>query len=247
MSEDTPSLTKDEDLDPTVARTPTVLILDTSGSMDWDIDGMDKSRIDFLNDGQEFFKDEIENNNHAAVRVDIGVVTFGSGVTVDQEMINIEDWGPTELEPSGRTPMGGAIDEGLQLLEERKDGYKNDALPYNRPLVWLLTDGEPTDMEVGDQTWDKVQNLIDVGTDDKHFLFFAVGVGDDANMDKLNKLTSVVGKDQGKTFPLEEGMFDEFFRIVSETSQKASEQDSEAEDVAEEVEEVASQVDANSA
>lgn len=247
MSNDAPSLTEEEEVDPTVARTPTVLILDTSGSMEWTPSGMEKSRMEFLNEGQEFFNDEIEDNDHASIRVDVGVVTFGGGVEVEQEMINIEDWEPTELEPSGRTPMGDAIDEGLQLLEERKEQYKNDGLPYNRPLVWLLTDGEPTDMDPGDPKWDKVQDLIEVGTDDNHFLFFGVGVGDDANMDALNDLTSVVGPDQGKTFSLEEGMFDEFFRIVSETSQRASEHDSEAEDVAEEVEEVASQVDANSA
>lgn len=205
-------------VDPTLERTPTVLILDTSHSMNQAPNG--ESRIDQLNEALEFFKNEIAEHDHAKTRVDIALATFGGDVTVEQDFTTFEDWDPPKLDASGGTPMGEAIETAVKLDEERKEEYRNNGISYNRPIIWLLTDGGPTDMDEGDQTWNRVQDMLEQGTDESHFLFFAMGIGEGANMDVLNELVSVTDED---AIELEEGKFMEVFRIASNSLQKQSE------------------------
>jgi len=51
---------------------------------------------------------------------------------------------PLPADGSG-TPMGKAIQTGIGLLQERRELYKQLGIPYYRPWLILLTDGEPTD------------------------------------------------------------------------------------------------------
>lgn len=209
--------------DATVERTPTLLLLDTSSSMrkrTQDHKGERRKKIEQVNDGLEFFNNEIEDIYHAKTRIDIALVTFGNDVSVVQDFTTFDAWDPKDLSARGSTPMGEAIETGVKKLEDLKSEYKSNALPYNRPLIWLLTDGEPTDMREGDQMWDHVQELLERGTAEKHFKFFAMGVGDEADMDTLDSLVSVTDED---AIALGEGMFKEFFEILSRSVQKHSE------------------------
>ncbi|WP_338740523.1 vWA domain-containing protein [Haloplanus salilacus] len=211
-----------EDVPPTVERTPTVLILDTSYSMTTetpDGQGGTESRIDQLNEGLQYFKSEIEEEEHAETRVDVAVVSFGGEVTVEQDFSPIQNWDPPTLSPSGNTPMGEAIEKAVNLDEDRKQQYRDNGYAYNRPIIWLLTDGQPTDMNPGDQQWQTAQNLLERGTDEDHFLFFAFGIGEEADMDTLDELVSVTDKDP---VALDEGMFQELFEIVSNSLEKES-------------------------
>jgi uncharacterized protein YegL len=210
-----------EQLDPQVERTPTVLLLDTSSSMKSKTqtpDGEWKPKVDQVNEGLELFHDEVLDINHARERVDLAVVSFGGDVTVEQEFTTIENWTPSKLSAGGRTPMGKAIERGIELVEERKSALGDDAIQYSRPLLWLLTDGQPTDMSEGDQLWARVQKQLDVGTEENRFLFFAMGVGD-ADINTLNELVSETGRPALK---IKEGMFKEYFRFVSNSIGKAS-------------------------
>lgn len=214
-----------ENTDPTVERTPVVLLLDTSRSMRRETEGADgtvRENIDHVNRGLELFKEEIIEDYHSKTRVDICVVTFGGDVEVKQEFTTIDEWEPPTLTKGGNTPMGKGIDRAMDKTEERKEEIKNSDRPYNRPLIWMLTDGAPTDMRPGDQTWNDVQDLIEVGTKDKRLMFFAVGIGDDADMDTLNDLTSVIPENRGGAFQLEEGKFAQFFELASESAKQVS-------------------------
>ena len=51
------------------------------------------------------------------------------------------------LPAGGDTPMGAAIHLALNLVNERKQQYKNYGIAYYRPWIFLVTDGEPTDKE----------------------------------------------------------------------------------------------------
>lgn len=220
MSEDG---TLGTDVPPTVERTPTVLLLDTSGSMghqQTDATEDARPKIEQLNDGLEFFKDEIEKKDHAETRVDVAMVSFGADVAVEQDFTPISDWNPQQLSNGGKTPMGEAIEKGIDLVEERKSEYRDNGYAYNRPIIWLLTDGRPTDMTEGDQMWDRVQKQLDKGTGDDHFMFFAFGIGDDADIQTLDEIVSVTDEN---AYQLDEGMFMEYFRVVSNSLEKESE------------------------
>ena len=78
--------------------------------------------------------------------------------------------------------MGAAIEQGLELLQRRKETYKANGISYYRPWIFLITDGGPTDSVT------RAGTLIKEGEAKKSFMFYAVGVGG-ANMDNLKHLS----------------------------------------------------------
>lgn len=156
-------------------RCPCLLLLDVSASMSG-------SKINELNDGLIAFKNELLADSLASKRVEIGVVTFGP-VEVKQEFVTVDQFYPEHLSPQGNTPMGEAIVRGINLLQERKEKYKNAGVKYYRPWIFLITDGEPTD------AYHEAASRVRSGEDRKEFSFFAVGV-EGANLGTLSQITS---------------------------------------------------------
>lgn len=156
-------------------RCPCLLLLDTSGSMRG-------KPIAELNAGLVAFKDELTADAMAAQRVEVGIITFGP-VEVKSEFQTPDVWMPPTLRAGGETPMGEAIERGLNMLEERKKVYKQTGLSYYRPWIFLITDGGPTD------DWKKAAALIRAGDNNekKAFSLFAVGV-ENAKMDVLAQI-----------------------------------------------------------
>ncbi len=154
-------------------RCPCLLLLDTSMSMQG-------ARIKELNAGLLAFKDELINDTLASKRIEIAVVTFGP-VQVMTEFTTVTNFYPPELQPEGMTPMGEAIEQGIDLLRQRKAEYKANGVAYYRPWVFLITDGAPTDSVI-----DAIA-AVHAGEANKEFMFYAVGVGD-ADLGVLEKL-----------------------------------------------------------
>lgn len=207
-----------EQLDYTVERTPTVLILDTSGSMKEAPSGSNTPRIDLLMRGLEQFKEEVMEKTHAQRRVDLSVISFGGGVEVVHEFTQVKNWTPPRLQPSGSTPMGDAIEIAIDRVEDVKSTYSREGISYNRPILWLLTDGKP-DMREGSDRWEIVKRQLEVGTDKDKFIFFALGMGD-ADVERLNRLAEGTGK---PALQMKPGQFSEFFNFVSNSLESHSE------------------------
>lgn len=158
-------------------RCPVILLLDTSSSMYGD-------PITELNQGVKILKASIMEDELAALRVEVAVITFDSEVKVVQDFITIDQFIPQKLTASGGTRMGQAIEKALNLLEERKAIYRENDIQYYRPWIFLITDGSPTD------TWqDAAQRLREAEANGK-LLFFAVGV-QDADLETLSEIAPV--------------------------------------------------------
>lgn len=154
---------------PTQPHCATVLLLDVSGSMDGE-------KIAQLNKALVGFKEETIKDDLARKRVDLAVVAFGGSVHLVQDFCSIEQFEPPVLSAGGGTPLGAAVLKAADMLEERKQQYKQQGIDYYRPWIFMITDGEPTDMEPGDPTWNQVVARVRSGEAEKKFLFFAVAV-----------------------------------------------------------------------
>ena len=120
----------------------------------------------------------------ATQRVEIGVVTFGP-VQVQGGFQTADLFSPPTLEANGDTPLGAAIEQGLDMLEARKRAYREAGVSYYRPWVFLITDGAPTD------SWRNAAARVREGDSPKRkaFSFFAVGV-EGADMQTLAHICS---------------------------------------------------------
>jgi uncharacterized protein YegL len=158
-------------------RCPCLLLLDTSGSMNG-------RPIDELNQGLRVFKEELTSDDMAMQRVEVAVMTFGP-VQIISDFQTADLFQPPTLAPTGDTPMGAAITQGLEMLEARKNIYKQAGVSYYRPWVFLITDGAPTD------SWQHAATMVRAGDSQERraFSFFAVAV-EGADMTKLTAICS---------------------------------------------------------
>ena len=155
-------------------RCPCVLLLDVSGSMAG-------APISELNSGLTLFRDELCADTLAMKRVEVGVVTFGP-VRIEMPFTGAEAFLAPHLQSQGDTPMGAAILQAIELLDNRKSEYKANGISYYRPWIFLITDGGPTD------EWRSAAAAVKEGEGSKKFAFFAVGVKG-ANMDVLRQIS----------------------------------------------------------
>jgi uncharacterized protein YegL len=182
-------------------RCPCLLLLDTSGSMAG-------QPIAELNAGIREFYNELQNDSLAIKRVEVALMSFGP-VRLISEFNTAECFFDPQLEAVGDTPIGEAIQKGIELIKNRKEQYRANGISFYRPWIFLITDGAPTDQ------WQTAAAMVREGENTKSFAFFAIGVHK-ADM-KILKQISV-----REPVKLQGLKFREFFQWLSNSMKSAS-------------------------
>jgi uncharacterized protein YegL len=134
VSEFAPSV-KHDNRDPRVA---CALLLDTSASMGGE-------PIQALNAGYDALREALSEDPLARKRTEIAVITFGGSEQLVVPFTEGRDLQPQTFTAGGGTPLGGALELGLDQVLARKQTYKDAGLEYFRPWIFVITDGAPTD------------------------------------------------------------------------------------------------------
>jgi uncharacterized protein YegL len=182
------------------------LLLDTSASMHG-------SPIEELNKGFELFCQEIKDDELAAKRAEVAVITFGGQAQLMVPFTEGRDLQARALTAGGVTPLGQALNLALDQLEQQKSAYREAGLEYYRPWLFVLTDGQPTDGEAFAAAAARVREA-EAG---RHVSVFCVGIGEGADLNHLQDLSA-----QRKPQRLAGLSFREFFSWLSASLGSAS-------------------------
>ncbi|RRB02051.1 vWA domain-containing protein [Larkinella rosea] len=142
-----------------------VLVLDVSGSMGGE-------PIRQLNQGLQEFHQEVTKDFLASQRLEVSIVTFGSSVKCIQDPALVGNFEMPTLSISGSTKLVDGVRLAADMVENRKEWYRNTGQNYFRPMIVLITDGEPD----GDQDVKGLSTQIRQANDSKKFTFWALGV-----------------------------------------------------------------------
>lgn len=160
------------------------LVLDTSGSM------TSGGRIGALNDALRTFRNDLLKDDYIAKVAEVAIVAFGgTEPTVidasggganppDEPYVPLSRFRPPQLKADGYTPMVEALQKAFELIARRRERLQAQGIPMaNRPLVYLITDGGPTDKNgmLSDE-WRSLAPVIRGHEAGKHLLLFALGV-----------------------------------------------------------------------
>lgn len=157
------------------------------------------------------FFDTIKNDETALYSADISIITFsGYGEKCIRDFSDISTKAiPPVITTSGHTPMGEAINLSLDMLEKRKDEYKKNGVDYYQPWLVIMSDGEPNgDPYELDKAIQRTNELVNL----KKLSVFAIGIGEDADMDVLAKISP-----KRKPLKLKGLNFSEFFVWLSQS------------------------------
>ena len=158
-------------------RLPVALCLDTSGSMSTG------GAIDELNKAVATFFTELKNDPQTEDSVETVVIKFGGDVSVVSPFDLVCNAQIPTFRADGGTPMGEALTKSIDLLLDRKEGYKSSGLRYSQPILVVMTDGEPTD------SCEKPTKMIQELTSNKSLTVIPICFGEGSNLKKMKEIT----------------------------------------------------------
>ncbi len=159
-------------------RLPVYLLLDCSGSMMGE-------PIEAVRQGVKALLSELKGDPQALETAYLSVITFDSRARQVVPLTELMSFKEPEINAGGATALGGALNVLLDCVntEVRKSSetQKGDW----RPLVFILTDGSPTDIETFREAVQRVKTM-------KAANIIACAAGSNANTSYLKEITESV-------------------------------------------------------
>lgn len=188
-------------------RLPIYLLLDTSGSMMG-------AKIEAVNVGVRMLYDQLMNDPMAIETVFVSIIKFDSEAKQIVPLTAITQFKPPSLSAGGGTSLGSA----LKMLNERLDQEiitnSKDRKGDYKPLIFLMTDGKPTD------TWEPAAAAIRNRPKQKVATIIALGCGGPGEVDEniLKQVADVVLRMEN----VSADQITQFFKWVSQSVSTAS-------------------------
>lgn len=185
-----------------------VLVLDVSGSMRG-------AKLDSLNKGVRDFFTQIQTADDVPEslidQLEIAIMQYDEEVRIlrDPKLLEDGELPPTLTERGSVTETVMAIEEAIKLVEDRKAFYKSTGQAYYRPWIIVMTDGEPYGNKASQADIDAISQRVAAEAAGKKYVIMGIGVGEDANMEVLKKMTA------GKAMALQGLKFGAFFQWLS--------------------------------
>lgn len=139
-------------------RQPVVILLDTSGSM---ARPEASPRIAQVNTALTTLFESVRSQARLRARVETCLIAFGTQVRVydagtsalvapeqadpDRVFVPVDRLSPPPLTAEGYTCLAPALEFALRIVAERCRALEARRVSVLRPLIWLLTDGAPSD------------------------------------------------------------------------------------------------------
>jgi uncharacterized protein YegL len=194
-------------------RTPCVLLVDTSASMEG-------QKLQKLNAGFRAFRQDILRNPMASQSVELCVISFGP-VKLQSDFALVHEMKALEFEAAGVTPLKEALELAMLKVTERKKNYEAHGISYYRPWIFLLTDGDPTDSEgYFNDSYKKLLVPLQLAAQEKKFILFTIGIGvSTLGRQVLNELSRPFN---GRCLDLANLKFEEMFLWLSGSLSRVS-------------------------
>jgi uncharacterized protein YegL len=222
---------KEDLIDNPMTRVPVCFCLDTSGSMNTidvfdgkatgkiiEVDGKryrssteGVSRIDKMNQGMKRLFAAIRSDEVAQYSTEISIVTFDKEAKCILDFANIErQFNIPDLKAEnysqGNTFLGEGVNLALDILERRKQEYKESGVDYFQPWLILMTDGEANGSElVKLEAMNRLQTLLE----NKKIMVLPIVIGNDGGKETLEEFSTWT------PVKLNDLKYEEFFEFMS--------------------------------
>ena len=172
------------------------------------------TRFDELQEGVKRFYDEISQDEVAQFAAEICIVTFADKAECAIDFANIYRQEVPKLETGDNTSMGEGVNLALDLLEKRKQEFKDAGNDYFQPWLVLMTDGNPNgNTSELRRAMERTKKMIS----EKKLTLFPIGIGEDANLDVLAEFTP-----KRNAIKLNGLKFKKFFEWLSKSVEETS-------------------------
>jgi uncharacterized protein YegL len=157
------------------------LVIDSSKSMTGE-------PIDSLNRGLQQLVGYLRRDRNLRAIANVALITFGhDGVTAwrgtEPAPAGVSPFVPAyELEmptlpAGGVTPMVEAVQHAIYWVNKEKQDLRSRGIQYYQPLIWLLSDGLPTDSRGHlSQDWKHLARTLRQNEAENHLIFLTVSV-----------------------------------------------------------------------
>jgi uncharacterized protein YegL len=162
-------------------RLPIYILLDCSESMIGEA-------IEAVGRGVDLMIRQLRADPHALETAQVSIITYHATAQQVVPLTDLSEVQPPRLSVRPGTSLGAALKLLRECMAREVRKTTVDQKGDYRPIVFLLTDGQPTD------DWEAVRSAIDRLTRPRIANMYAIGCGEDVDFDVLHRLSDIVFK-----------------------------------------------------